>query len=264
MTARSESRVAIVTGARPWGVGGATAMALAQRGYDIALIDLRQDWGEQSAEAILEETGQRAIWVGADVSNRDEVAGMAETVLGEFGRIDALVNNAAVGGASSTEDFDVEEFNRVIGVNLLGPMLCTQAVIPAMKEANYGRVVSVASTAPFNPPPADMSPVSLYNAAKGGLIAWTKSAAAELAPYGIVVNVVALGGISTGGMGSENPPTPEQDEHMLNVVHRGLLPWGRVLRVDEAADVIAYAASAPSHAMLGATIHASGGRVMPL
>lgn len=264
MTARSENRVAIVTGARPWGVGGATARALAQRGYDIALVDLRQDWGEQSVENVQGESGQRAIWVRADVSNRDDVAAMADAVLGEFGRIDALVNNAAIGGASSTEGFEVEEFNRVIGVNLLGPMLCTQAVIPAMKQANYGRVVSVASTAPFNPPPADMSPVSLYNAAKGGLIAWTKSAAAELAPYGIVVNVVALGGISTGGMGSENPPTPEQDEHMLNVVHRGLLPWGRVLRVDEAADVIAYAASAPSHAMLGATIHASGGRVMPL
>ena len=264
MTARSDDRVAIVTGARPWGVGGATARALARRGYDIALVDLRQDWGEQSAEAITKETGQRAIWVRADVSNREDTVGMADTVLGEFGRIDALVNNAAVGGASSTENFEVEEFNRTIGVNLLGPMLCTQAVIPAMKEVKYGRVVSVASTAPFNPPPADMSPVSLYNAAKGGLIAWTKSAAAELAPYGIVVNVVALGGISTGGMGSENPPTTEQDEHMLNVVHRGLLPWGRLLGVEEAADVIAYAASAPSHAMLGATIHASGGRVMPL
>lgn len=264
MTNRSENRVVIVTGARPWGVGGATARALAHRGYDIALVDVRQDWGEESAETIKSETGQRAIWLGADVSNPNEVAGMAETVLGEFGRIDALVNNAAVGGASSTENFEVEEFNRTIGVNLLGPMLCTQAVIPAMKDANYGRVVSVASTAPFNPPPADMSPVSLYNAAKGGLIAWTKSAAAELAPYGIVVNVVALGGISTGGMGSENRPTPEQDQHMLNVVHRGLLPWGRLLGVDEAADVIAYAASAPSHAMLGATIHASGGRVMPL
>lgn len=264
MTAQNDNRVAIVTGARPWGVGGATARALAQRGYDIALVDLRQDWGEQSVEDIQKETGQRAIWVRADVSNRDDVAGMADAVLGEFGRIDALVNNAAVDGASSTEHFEVDEFNRTIGVNLLGPMLCTQAVIPTMKEANYGRVVSVASTAPFNPPPADMSPVSLYNAAKGGLIAWTKSAAAELAPYGIVVNVVALGGISTGGMGSENPPTPEQDQHMLNVVHRGLLPWGRLLAVDEAADVIAYAASAPSHAMLGATIHASGGRVMPL
>ncbi|MDE0603423.1 MAG: SDR family NAD(P)-dependent oxidoreductase [bacterium] len=264
MNARGDNRVAIVTGARPWGVGGATARALAQRGYDVALVDLRQDWGEQSAEAISEQTGQRAIWVRADVSNRDDVVEMANSVLGEFGRIDALVNNAAIGGASSTEDFEVEEFNRTIGVNLLGPMLCTQAVIPAMKEAGYGRIVSVASTAPFNPPPADMSPVSLYNAAKGGLIAWTKSAAAELAPYGIVVNVVALGGISTGGMGSENPPTQEQDEHMLNVVHRGLLPWGRLLGVDEAADVIAYAASAPSHAMLGATIHASGGRVMPL
>lgn len=264
MTTRGDSRVAVVTGARPWGVGGATAMALAQRGYDIALVDLRQDWGEKSARAIVEETGQRATWVRADVSNRDEVAEMADSVLGEFGRIDALVNNAAIGGASSTEDFEVEEFYRTIGVNLLGPMLCTQAVIPAMKEAGYGRIVSIASTAPFNPPPADMSPVSLYNAAKGGLIAWTKSAAAELAPYGIVVNVVALGGISTGGMGSENPPTPEQDERMLNVVHRGLLPWGRLLAVEEAADVIAYAASAPSHAMLGATIHASGGRVMPL
>lgn len=264
MTARSENRVAIVTGARPWGAGGATALNLAQRGYDIALVDIRKDWGEQSVEAIAAETGKRAVWVRADVSNRDDVVAMADTVLEEFGRIDALVNNAAVGGASSTESFDVDDFNRTIGVNLLGPMLCTQAVIPAMKEANYGRVVSVASTAPFNPPPADMSPVSLYNAAKGGLIAWTKSAAAELAPYGIVVNVVALGGISTGGMGSENPPTPEQDQHMLNVVHRGLLPWGRLLEVEEAADVIAYAASAPSHAMLGATIHASGGRVMPL
>lgn len=264
MTSRSDNRIAIITGARPWGVGGATARALAHRGYDIALVDIRQDWGEESVEAIENETGQRAIWVRADVSNRDDVVAMTDTVVGEFGRIDALVNNAAVGGSSSTEDFEVDDFNQVIGVNLLGPMLCTQAVIPAMKEAHYGRVVSIASTAPFNPPPADLSPVSLYNAAKGGLIAWTKSAAAELAPYGIVVNVVALGGISTGGMGSENPPTPEQDERMLNVVHRGLLPWGRLLEVDEAADVIAYAASAPSHAMLGATIHASGGRVMPL
>ena len=82
MNARSENRVAIVTGARPWGVGGATARALAHRGYDIALVDLRQDWGEQSAKAITEETGQRAIWVRADVSSRDDTAEMANTVLG--------------------------------------------------------------------------------------------------------------------------------------------------------------------------------------
>ncbi len=106
MTIRSANRVAIVTGARPWGVGGATARALAQRGYDIALVDLRQDWGEQSAEAIREETGQRAIWVRADVSNRDDVAEMADSVLGEFGRIDALVNNAAVGLKTWLTDFN--------------------------------------------------------------------------------------------------------------------------------------------------------------
>lgn len=90
----------------------------------------------------------------ADVSKLDEGARMAEAVLDEFGRIDALVNNAAVSDTSSTENFEVDDFNRVISVNLLGPMLCTRAVIPAMRQARYGRIVSVASSAPFNPPPA--------------------------------------------------------------------------------------------------------------
>jgi len=262
MTASSDARVAMVTGsARPWGIGRATALNLARRGYDIAIVDVRKDWGEDGAEAISNETGQRVIFVETDVSSRDQVFAMADTVLSTFGRIDAVVNDAAVSGLSRTEDFTDEQFHAVIGVNLLGPMLCAQAVVPTMKAANYGRIVNVASTAPYQPPAG--AGVSLYNASKGGLIAWTKSAATELAPYGIVVNVVAVGGLSTG-MGRDEPPTPAQDDHMANVTHRGQLPWGRVIQADEAAEVIGYAASAPNHAMLGATIHASGGRVMPL
>ena len=257
-------RVAVVTGAaRPWGIGRATAVSLAERGYDVVLVDVRKDWGDEGAETISRTTGRRAIFVETDVSSREQVFAMADKVMSTFGRIDALVNDAAIGGANRTEDFTDEQFHRVIGVNLLGPMLCAQAVVPAMKDAGYGRIVSVASTAPFNPPPAEMSGVSLYNASKGGLIAWTKSAAVELAQYGIVVNVVAVGGLSTG-RNKERPPTPEDDDYMLNVIHRGMLPWGRVITAAEAADVIAYAASASNHAMLGATIHASGGRVMPL
>lgn len=264
MATRTESRAAIVTGAaRPWGIGRATALNLARRGYDIAIVDIRADWGDEGARTISESTGQRAIYVETDVSKRAQVFAMADAVLSRFGRIDALVNDAAIGGVSRTEDFTDEQFHQIIGVNLLGPMLCTQAVVPAMKRAQYGRIVNVASTAPFNPPPAEMASVSLYNASKGGVIGWTKSAAVELASYGIVVNVVAVGGLSTG-MGRDEPPTSEQDEYTLNVTHRGMLPYGRLIQAEEAADVIAYAASAPNHAMLGATIHASGGRVMPL
>ena len=108
MTAlESDNRVAIVTGARPWGVGGATARApcpagLRHRRWSTSA----RTGGSRAPRPLVEETGQRAIWVRADVSNRDDVAEMADTVLGEFGRIDALVNNAAVGGASSTEDFE--------------------------------------------------------------------------------------------------------------------------------------------------------------
>src|SRR5262249_11421734 len=162
------------------------------------------------------------LFVKTDVSKRAEVFGMAEQTLGAFGRIDALVNDAAIAGVAGTADFTDEQFDEVIRVNLLGPMLCAQAVVPAMREAHYGRIVNVASTAPYFPPPAD---VSLYNASKGGLIAWTKSAATELAKYGIVVSVVAVGGLSTG-MGSDAPPSPEATEHVTNVTHRGLLPWG--------------------------------------
>jgi 3-oxoacyl-[acyl-carrier protein] reductase len=259
----TERRTAIVTGAgRPWGIGRAAAMALSRRGYNVVIADLREDWGIDAVEAI-NYIGGPALYVRTDVSKRADTEQLAAMAVETFGRIDALINDAAVNFPSKTEDFTDEQFWRMISVNLLGPMLCTQAVVPAMRAAQYGRVVNVASTAPFNPPPASATPVSLYNAAKGGLIGWTKSAASELAQYGIVVNVVAVGGLSNA-MGSDEGPTPEREEYMLNVVHRGALPWGRTITPDETGDVLAYVADAPNHALLGATIHASGGRVMPL
>ena len=262
--ANSGSRVAIVTGAaRPWGIGRATALALARRGYDIVIADVRPDWGAEAAESIARDTGRSSLFVATDISDRGQVGELVGQSMARFGRIDALINDAAINFPSRTEDFTDDQFHRLIGVNLLGPMLCTQAVIGPMRAAGYGRVVNLASTAPFNPPPASMAPVSLYNAAKGGLIGWTKSAATELAPYGIVVNVVAVGGLSNA-MGSDEAPTAEREEYMLNVVHRGQLPWGRTMQPAESAEIVAYVADAPNHALLGATIHASGGRVMPL
>lgn len=261
MSQDKDSRVAIVTGAaRPWGIGRATAVTLAERGYDIVIADVRKDWGDQGAESIIASTGQRAIYVPCDVSQRGQVAAMAEETVSTFGRIDALVNNAGVSAKMTIEEFTDEDFNRTMGINLLGPILCTQAVIPAMKDANYGRIVNIASTIPYQPIDG---PRSIYAASKGGLIGWTKNAAAELAKYGIVVTVVAVGGLSTG-FGRDEPPDPEEDARRFDSVYRGALPWGRVLRAEEAAEIIAFAVDTPNHAMLGSTIHASGGRVMPM
>jgi 3-oxoacyl-[acyl-carrier protein] reductase len=261
--APSESKVAVITGsARPWGIGRAAGMALARKGYDIVIVDVRDERGEEGAASVAQETGHEAMYVHTDVSKRSEVFAMVDKVTERFGRIDVLINNAAIPGLSKTEDFTDEDFHRIIGVNLLGAMLCTQAVVPAMKARSYGRIVNVASSSPFQPPPPELS-AALYIASKGGLIGWTKSAAVELAQYGIVVSAVAVGGLSTG-IGSDGPATPEADEYMLNVVHRGMLPMGRLMSAEDAGDMVALVADAPNHGFLGATIHASGGRVMPL
>jgi 3-oxoacyl-[acyl-carrier protein] reductase len=260
----ADARVAVVTGAaRPWGVGRAAALALADKGYDIAIVDRRADWGRPGADEIAAQSGRRTVFVETDISDRDQVDRMMERILREFGRADVLINCAAVGSAGSAERFTDDDFRRVIGVNLLGTMLCTQAVVPAMRARRYGRIVNVASSAPFKPPRVELGSVALYNASKAGVIGWTKSAAVELAPFGIVANVVAVGGLSTA-MGSEGPPSAADDAHMLNVVHAGALPWVRPMTASEAGAILAMVADAPNHALLGSTIHASGGRVMPL
>lgn len=257
------NRVAIVTGAaRPWGVGRATALALAKRGYDVAIVDVREDWGAEAAEAVA-ALGQESIFVRTDVSRRADVFAMVDRVIARFGRIDALLNVAGVNEMTRTEDFTDAQFHRIIGVNLLGPMLCAQAVVPAMKARGYGRIVSAASTSPWLPPPPEATPISCYVASKGGLIAWTKTAALELAPYGIVTNVVAIGGLANG-MGTETAPDTQMVEFMEQVVHGGNLPWGRAITSDETGALLAEVAAMESHALLGATIHASGGRIMPL
>jgi 2-hydroxycyclohexanecarboxyl-CoA dehydrogenase len=263
MAEPGRNRVAIVTGAaRPWGVGRATALALAGRGYDVAVVDLREDWGAEAAEAVA-ALGQGSIFVRTDVSKRADVFAMVDRVVDRFGRIDALLNVAGINEMTRTEDFTDDQFHRIIGVNLLGPMLCAQAVVPAMKARGYGRIVSAASTSPWLPPPPEATPISCYVASKGGLIAWTKTAALELAPYGIVTNVVAIGGLANG-MGTETAPDAQMVEFMEQVVHGGNLPWGRAITSEETGALLAEVAAMESHALLGATIHASGGRIMPL
>jgi len=245
----SEQRVAIVTGAgRPWGMGRQTALQLAEKGYDVAVVDLREDWGREAADEVGKQTGRRTIYLKTDISKRAEVQAMTERVLAELGRVDVLINNAAIPIGQRIEDFTDETFHKVININLLGAMLCSQAVLKPMKAQKYGRIVNIASGAAVKPYPG----AALYAAAKAGLIAFTRVLALEAAPH-IVVTAVAPGWVNTA-MGSESGPTEKDFE--MGIQDN---PFGRPLYPSEVADVIVYAATNISHALTGQTLHARGG-----
>jgi len=229
-------------------MGRETALQLAQKGLDVAVVDLREDWGRDAADAIGKQTGRRAIYIKTDISQRADVQAMVARLLAELGRVDVLINNAAIPIGQPIADFTDEMFHRVINVNLLGAMLCSQAVLKPMNDQKYGRIVNIASGAAVKP----YKGAALYAAAKAGLIAFTRVLALEAAPH-IVVTAVAPGWVNTA-MGSESGPTEVDFE--MGIQDN---PFGRPLYPNEVADVIVYAATNISHALTGQTLHARGG-----
>ncbi len=186
----SEQRVGIVTGGgRRWGMGWQIAIGLANQGLDLAIADIREDWGKEAAESIKAETGRRVIFVKTDVSKRDSAQAMAAKVIAEFGRVDVLVNDAAIDPGQPAEDFTDELFDRIMNVNLRGTALCCQAVIPQMRKQNYGRIVNISSGGAVQP----VRGLAIYCASKAGVIAYSKVLAREVARDGIVVTVVGAG-----------------------------------------------------------------------
>ncbi len=249
----SEQRVGIVTGGgRRWGMGWQIAMGLANKGLDLAIADIREDWGKEAAESIKAETGRRIIFVKTDVSKRDSVQAMAAKVIAEFGRVDVLVNDAAIDPGQPAEEFTDELFDRIMNVNLRGTALCCQAVIAQMRKQNYGRIVNIASGGAIQP----VRGLAIYCASKAGVIAYSKVLAREVARDGIVVTVVAPGVMHTA-MGSETAPTQEDFERSgrKQLLKRPLYP-------SEVAEVVVLAATHPSHVLTGQTLHANGGGYM--
>ena len=249
----SEQRVAIVTGGgRRWGMGWQIALGLATKGLDLAIADIREDWGKEAAESIKAETGRRVIFVKTDVSKRDSAQAMAAKVIAEFGRVDVLVNDAAIDPGQPAEDFTDELFDRIMNVNLRGTALCCQAVIAQMRKQNYGRIVNIASGGAIQP----VRGLAIYCASKAGVIAYSKVLAREVARDGIVVTVVAPGVMHTK-MGSETGPTEEDFERSgrKQLLKRPLYP-------SEVAEVVVLAATHPSHVLTGQTLHANGGGYM--
>jgi 3-oxoacyl-[acyl-carrier protein] reductase len=242
-------KVAIVTGGAR-GIGGEIAAAFAAEGADVAIADVL---GEDAAEPVLSAiaaAGRRSLLVRTDVSDEQQVRAMVDTVHAELGDVDVLVNDAGTFGQFFFHELPVEEWDRVLGVNLRGVFLCTRFVLPRMLERGRGNVINVASQL------GQIGGVEMvhYSASKAGVIGFTKALAREVSTKGIRVNAIAPGPILTEMMAQE---TEEWAAQKLSE-----LPIGRFGEVHEVAPTAVFLASDDSSYYVGQTLCPNGGDVM--
>jgi len=239
-----DGRHVIVTGGAQ-GIGLAIATRVLASGATVSLWDRDAD---MMAKA-LTQLGDGADGRQVDVSDADAVMAAAGATHAAHGKIDGLVNNAGIAGANATVvDYPLEEYRRVMSINMDGPYYCCRAVVPHMIEAGYGRIVNIASIAGKEGNPNAMP----YSASKAGVIALTKSLGKELAAYDIAVNAVTPAAAKTAIF---DQMKQEHIDYMLSKI-----PRARFLMPDEAANMVVWMLTAENSFTTGAVFDLSGGR----
>ncbi len=183
---RLENRVAIVTGGSR-GIGRAVSLAFAREGADVAATGVRDQAAVSDVEKEISSLGGRGLAVMADVTRRAEIDRLVHRVIDSWGRIDILVNNAGIIRPTLLEDISEEQWDEMMAVHLKGTFICTQAVLPTMKQHGSGKIINVAAPSALR----GSFGVADYAAAKGGIIAFTRNAATELKPDNIQVNCIS-------------------------------------------------------------------------
>src|ERR1043165_1227556 len=240
-------RVAIVTGAAR-GLGRAAAQRLLERGASVA-VNVRD---AARAEQVTVELGGRSVALPGDVAADGVPEALVSRTLDRLGRVDILVNNAALPLTTRFERITPEEWRRAMEVNLTAPFLLTRAALPAMKGQHYGRVINISSTAGRM---VSTLGGAHYTASKAGLLGLTRAAAKELGRYGITVNAVCPGMIDTE-LTRENA----SDELLERLA--ASYPVPRLGTALEVADLICFAASEAAGYITGAALDIKGGDLM--
>lgn len=248
---RFQGKVAVVTGAGK-GIGRATAMAFAQEGASVAVVDLSREDGEKVTQEIRQQQGE-ALFVYADISNEEAVQEMVKQVVDCWGRLDVLVNNAGVYFQASAIDTPLEAWEKVVGVNLTGAFLCTKHAAKAMVKMGGGTIVNVASEAGL----VGIKSQVAYNVSKGGMIALTRSCAVDFAPLGIRVNCVCPGTTDTPLVQAavNRAPDPAAARRALEECR----PLNRLGRPEEIAAAILFLAGDEAGYASGAILSVDGG-----
>ena len=243
-----DQRTALITGAAS-GIGRATAQAFAQAGAKVLLADIDETRGAQAA-AELRAAGHSADYLSVDLTRPESIEVFAKTVATQFGIPDVIVNGAGWGTTHPFWEGTPQLWDKVIALNFVGPMQLVKAFLPAMIERRSGRIINVASDAGR----VGSMGETVYSGAKGGLIAFTKSLAREVARYQINVNCVCPGPTDTPLMAA----VPDKVKEALTKA----IPFRRLGQPEEVADAILFFASSRANYITGQVLSVSGGLTM--
>ena len=246
-----KDRVAIVTGSGS-GIGRAIALAMAREGARIAVVDLNEAGAQETVKEIQKEGGQAHPYK-ADVTRKAQIEAMVAEAIKRWGTVHILVNNA---GWDKVEPFiqsTEETWDKVLAINLKGPIICIRAVLDEMIKNGYGKIVSIASDAGR----VGSTGEAVYSAAKGGIIAFTKTIAREMARHRINVNCICPGPTNTPLFATVAADNPKLAESLKRVI-----PFGRLGLPEDIAPTVVFLASDEAGFITGQTLSVSGGLTM--
>jgi NAD(P)-dependent dehydrogenase (short-subunit alcohol dehydrogenase family) len=256
---RFPGQVAVITGAAR-GIGTACALRFAREGASVVCLDLLAEENEEVA-AKCAALGAETLALTCNVTEPESVGSCVQAALDRWGRIDALVTSAGIYSGSPLPEVSLEQWQRLIDINLTGVFLCNQAVAPAMMEQRSGSIINISSMAGKTSWPSTAE----YSASKTGVIGLTRSVAMELAPYGVTVNAVCPGNTLTDMVRDVAARQGEQlgmtGEEWLEM-RANDCPMNRLAEPWEIAGVCAFLASQDARYITGQAIEVDGGLVM--
>lgn len=248
---RLKDRVAIVTGSGS-GIGRAIALALAREGASVAIVDVNEAGAQETVKEIQNEGGQAHPYK-ADVTRKAQIEAVVADVVQRWGTVHILVNNAGWDKAEPFIQATEETWDKVLAINLKGPIICTRAVLEEMIKNGYGKIVNIASDAGR----VGSTGEAVYSAAKGGLIAFTKTIAREMARSRINVNCICPGPTETPLFATVTAENPKLAESLKRVI-----PFGRLGQPEDIAPVVVFLTSDNAGYITGQTLSVSGGLTM--
>ncbi len=245
-----ESRVAIVTGAGR-GIGKAIARKLAKAGANVVVADIDPVIAQDTSDE-LNEQRETSIPFEVDVTKIDSVNSLHAKTLEIYGQVNILVNNAGIMFRTRILDIPLEEWEKTLQVNLTGPFLCTQAVLPGMKEHGFGRIINISSSAGRS---VSTLGGAHYTSSKAGLLGLTRAVAKEVAPFGITVNAICPGLIDTEM--ARKTTTQKELQDFLDA-----FPINRIGTPEEVGDLVVFLSSDKAAYITGASLDINGGDLM--
>jgi len=243
---RLKDKVAIVTGGAS-GIGEATVLDMIAEGARVVIADMDQDRGEALAARLNDTHEGSAVFQPVDVTDENQVQTLFETTVSRLGSVDVVFNNAGIGGMAAADSYPLEDWQRIIDINLTGVFLVAKHALVHMKKQGSGSIINCASILGN----VGQSMTAAYSAAKGGVVNLTRSLAIEMAPHGIRVNTVSPAYIDTPLLKDLDPDTLKA----LIALH----PVGRLGRPEEVAKAVSFLACDDASFITGANLLVDGG-----